>query len=45
MSEAKNCKIADLEDLGDRLAVMEGVVEDLKLPKLPRSQIEVVFPR
>jgi hypothetical protein len=43
MSLGIKSKINDLEDLGDCLAVMEGIVENLKKPKLPQSQIEVVL--
>jgi hypothetical protein len=44
MAELENVeqKIVDLDDLEDRLDVLEGVVEELKAESLPASSIKIV---
>ena len=42
MSENRSGQIFEIEDLGDRLGVMESVVEDLRVPNLSKGELEVV---
>jgi hypothetical protein len=35
-------ELADIEDLEDRLIVLENLVEELKAPKISKPELEIV---
>jgi hypothetical protein len=40
--ESLDTQIADVDDLEDRLLVMDSVVEQLKYPSISKAQVEIV---